>query len=320
MKKKPQPDVYFWEFARRYLDEVVDLRKPSTYANYKSILTTLTDEFGHLRMSGVTARGVQVYFTRLAKTLSPVSVRQYWVVLNSLLKYAEENGLVDTFRKPKLPRNARKPQRWWTLEEMRTLINGTVGPMKILVMLLAEAGCRIAEARALQSKHVVGNTLYIQQNFSEGVLTSPKTDSSYRHLTISDDLCYGLSALKVNQPECFIFRSLSGRPFTRIEIRHAFDLVCDRLKLPRKGFHAFRRGNITLCRRTLHIDLEIVSQRVGHLTEDLTLDVYVQNVGGYDEEAVKKIAGALYGGTDDSNLAFAADLHGLPSANEMSRA
>lgn len=296
MKKKTQ-DVYFWQFGRRYLTEVVSMHKPATYQNYKSVIGQLNVWFGGFRLSEITRQEIQLYFAKATQTLAPKTIAQHWGILNGLLRYAEDEGLVEEFRKPRLVKSRRTPQPWWTLAEMRTLIRGNVGPLKILVMLLAETGCRIGEALALQTRHVdvAKKQLHIHQGWSAGVLTTPKTDSSYRTLALSDELCYLLSSFRVNQPDCFLFRDSLGRPWGPRRTRYWLDAACARLKLPKYGFHAFRRGNITMCRRDLRIPLEIVAGRVGHETGDITLDVYVQKVDDYDREEIQKIAEVLYG-------------------------
>ena len=296
MKRKPKPQVFFWQLAQRYLTEVCELHKPQTYVSHKSILGLLTVRFGGHKISEITTRDIQQYITEISKRMAPKSVADYWSVLRCVLRYAENEGLCDEPRRPRLPRQHRTRQPCWSTDEMRTLINGTVGPMHILVMLLAETGCRINEALALQTKHidVERKQLHIHQGWSAGVLTTPKTDASYRTLALSDELCYALSAFRVGQPDCFLFRDRSGRPWRSGLAGYQFRKVCARLGLQTKGFHAFRRGNITLCLRDLRLPLQVVAGRVGHESGEFTIDVYVQKMDGYDALDVPKIAEVLY--------------------------
>jgi len=299
LKKTPK-SVYFWEFSQRYLTEVCDLHKPATYQNYKSILARLDERFGGQRLDEIDRQDIQRYFTELARKMAPKSAAQHWIVLGGLLRYAESEGLHGEVRKPRLPKARRKPQPWWSLAEMRKLIEGTVGPMKILVMVLAETGCRIGEALALQTKHVdfERKQLHIHQGWSAGVLSTPKSEASYRTLALSDKLCETLSAFCVGQPDAFIFRNRSGRHWAAGVTRYQFSRACNRLKLDARGFHAFRRGNITMCIRDLRLPLEVVAGRVGHETGIFTMDVYVQKMDDYDADYIGKIAEKLYGGRD----------------------
>lgn len=302
-KKTVIADPFFWQFVNRFQEEVYDLHKISTYNSAKSVFRILNLEFGHKKLSQITSRDVQVFVTQLSKTSAPSTVRKYWSVLSSLLQYASAEGLMEEIRKPKLPRNRRPKQDWFTLPQLRELIERSNGPIHILIMLLAETGCRIGEALALQTRHldVEKQQLRIEQNVYAGQIQTPKTESSYRTVALSAQLCYVLNELRVkSDPAMFVFRTKQSNPWTQGTAYYRINKLLERIGLPKYGEHAFRRGNITFLINILEMPERIVGQRVGHLSDGMTLGVYVQPQEGLDRKWIGKIAEALYGTENQS--------------------
>lgn len=289
-KSKLEVDPTFYSFTRRYQCEVFDQKKLSTQATAKPVFQQFIMAFGGYRMSELTSQMIQQHFTLRARTKAATTVRKEWNLMAGILRYAEEEDLIKNFRKPRLPRNKKKEQNWHTLEEMRLLITHAKGPLKTLLMVLAETGCRIGEALGLQPRHVdiAGLTLKIDQNLYLGTLQTPKTDSSNRTLAISPTLCYSLSQTKE-----FIFPWTTPSGYAQVSLE--MNSLYDRLKLPRKGFHSFRRGNITWLYRGLLIPEVIIGERVGHISQSMTLGVYVQKMDGADKLYIPAIEEGLYG-------------------------
>jgi len=292
-KKPKQIDPYFWQFCLRYQEEVGSMKKISTQITTKSIFTALTLRFGHLRMSQLTSRDIQIYMTELSRDLAPLTVRRYWSVLSNVLRYAEDENLVTGFKTPRLPKNHRKPQDWFTLAEMQTIIARTeTGPLKVLFMVLAETGCRVGEALALQSKHLdlENKTIRIEQNTYLGFIQTTKTVSSTRTVAITDKLCYALNTIRNRaQPEEFIF------DWKYAQVVGLLETILERTKISHRGLHAFRRGNITWLIRDVLMPEIVVGDRVGHRSEGMTLGVYVQKKEGQDREWMPRIERELYG-------------------------
>jgi integrase len=163
-------------------------------------------------------------------------------------------------------------------------------------MLLAETGCRIGEVVGLQTRDIQGNTLKIQRDACGGILQdSPKTDSSVRNITISDQLLKELKNIILDGPECFVFRTRDDKMSYPVLLVKKIKEACELAEVAYKSPHAFRRGNVTFCINELLIPERIVGMRVGHDSGGITLGVYVQARSGCDKEWAVKIAEYLYG-------------------------
>jgi integrase len=292
-KKLKDLNPYFLQVVIDYEKDVWCLKKISTQITSAYIFKQLLLQFGAKRIKSLTRRDCQMYLTEMAKHVAPATVRKHWSVLSGILQYAEDEGLIEGFRKPKLPRNRRKPQQWLTLDEMKLVIaKADPGPLKVLVMLLSETGCRIGEALGLQSKHLNTDTktLTIEQTNYLGFIGSPKTDSSARSIAITDNLCYYLNQIRDRaNPGEFIFH------WNYPKVRDLLNKVFDRAGLARRGEHSFRRGNITWLIRDMLMPEIVVGDRVGHNSAGMTLGVYVQKKPGQDREWIPKIEKELYG-------------------------
>ena len=169
---------------------------------------------------------------------------------------------------------------------------------KALIMLLAETGCRIGEALALTLSDLGDHTISITKTLINGrVQDSPKTDSSIRIVCISERLSYALLML-CSGPDDFLFHRPKGEPWYCSGLKKSLEPVYHNAQVQYKGFHAFRRANITHLINDLMMPERIVGMRVGHLSSasSMTLSVYVQTATGTDKIWMPKIEKLLYEG------------------------
>lgn len=299
IKARTAVNCYVCEFFLRYQNEVLELKKPSTQKQWKKCHLDMIEDFGYLKMDNLDRQTIQMFFTNLSKRVEPATVVKYWVSLSAVLNYAVEEGIIEGFDKPKLPKVYKSQQQWVDIDQMREFIQRSTGTLKVMFMLLIETGCRIGEALGLQTEdlNIKDKTLSINRTIYDGRPNAPKTQSSYRTIAISDELCYALDTIrsKVKAP-AYIFRTVSGKPIRPSFLMKKFNKVYDRIGAKRVGFHALRRGNITHLILNLEIPESIVGQRVGHLSNGMTLGVYVQRIHGLDRKWVPIIAESIYGG------------------------
>jgi integrase len=297
--KRIGDDPIFHDFVyKRFIPEILELKKPSTQHGWQICYKEMIDDFGYMKMSKITRQTLQLYFTKISKRLSPSTVHGHWTALNAVLKYAQSEGLIGDYIRPVLPKRIRPKQDWLTMEDMKKLIATATGKFRVFLMLLVETGCRIGEALGLQTRDldVENKTIRIDRTIFHHKPNSPKTESSKRTIAISDELCYALDSLRVKaEPELYIFRTRFKGPLMAGVQGVKLQAVCDKANVKRVGFHALRRGNITHLILQMEIPESIVGQRVGHLSGGMTLGVYVQHIEGIDKKWVSKIAEAVYG-------------------------
>ena len=286
--------IKFSDYTDRWKTEVVSLKKPSTQASFRSHLSRLQAAFGNRTFSEITNAAVQTYFSGVSKELMPKSVKNLWATLRVVLEQARKDGLIDKLPEPVLPKVLRSKQPCFTVEQMRALSfefqERTDAPL--LYYLLSETGLRIGEALALTESDVnlKMKTLTINKTmFGNRIQESPKTEASNRIICISNKLCSLLSNDVLGY--CPI-----GKILQRL---HADE---KELGIPQAGFHAFRRGNASLCAQ-IGVPHHIIAMRLGHRGADIT-SRYVSLPELADREWAERIGEVLAGGVRKVNTVY----------------
>ena len=291
MKHTKKPNPLFAIAADDYKNEVLSLRKISSYKSYSRHIDKLIAYFGHQRIEDITKQDIQKYIVKVSQINGFETMRVHLIAFRGIMEYADEDWEMPG--RLKKPKKGRPKQEFYTFEEVRKLLYHSAGHTKILIMLLAETGLRLGEALALTPTDILDYTLSVTKNVYEGRLQdTPKTESSIRKLCISETLNKELKTLMT--PGKVLFRGINGRPLWPQQLTYELRNVCANAGVTYKGFHSFRRGNITELILNLLIPERIVGMRVGHLSTSTTLGVYCKAVEGQDKPWVPKIEQALY--------------------------
>lgn len=288
----------FSAYTDRWITEVVSLKKPSTQASFRSHLSRLQAAFGNRTLSELTNAAVQTYFSSVSKELAPKSVKNLWATLRLVLEQARKDGLIDKLPEPVLPKVLRSKQPCFTIEQMQTLIAGaTERGLKndeFLYKLLAETGLRIGEALALTPDNLDRGqqTLRVKTTlFRNTVQESPKTDASNRIISLSSEMC-GFYQTIPQKNMAFIPIFQQNTPATLHRLHKMMQYTGIALD-GAIGFHAFRRGNASLCAQ-IGVPPHIIAMRLGHRGSDITSRyVYLPELA--DREWAERIGDVLSG-------------------------
>lgn len=283
----------FSTFADRWQATVLPLKRPSTVVAFRSHLGLFrASPLGEMPLSTIDTPSVQAVLTLQASSVAPCTVRNRWLTLRTVLAAAHREKLLAEIPKPVLPRGRKPEQPSFTAEEMRDIVGALDGQLKVFYALLAETGVRVGEALALWPVAVdlKRRVLTVERAMFNGKVGECKTDSSYRKLCLSEGMCEMLAPLvQKTDDRKPIFHTSKGTALWPAEIRRVVDAQVGNPA----PFHAFRRGNVSLCHKKLGMPLAILARRVGHALEDITLGVYVQTSVEDDRPWVEQIAAAL---------------------------
>jgi len=157
------------DWAPRWYASQLQL-KETTLSGYRHSLDKhVLPKWGDYRLIEIGHSGVQEWVSGLAKTLAPSTVRQVFLVLNGLMKYAIRDGRLG--RNPcddiRLPRVARKTRGYLSHEQVRELARNCGSGYADLILFLAYTGLRWGEMAALKVGRV--DMLRRRIDVSEGV-------------------------------------------------------------------------------------------------------------------------------------------------------
>lgn len=289
-KSKVKPNPIFAIAADNWMNEVACMRKSSTYGLNKYRVQSLVDEFGYLKVGSITKVHLQKFIRKSSEKWGAESVSHHVTLFKKIMEHADEDWEIP--RRLSMPKRRKVRQDYYTVEEMRKLIQSSSGSIKTLIMLFCETGLRLGEALALNKSDIKNNVLSINKNVYAGILQdTPKTDSSVREITLTDTLVQRIS----DMAEGILFQSPGGRYMWPQSLVNTLRGVCKVAGVEYKSPHAFRRGNITALYLTLKIPEKVIGLRTGHQSSSMLLGTYCQIEYGADAEYVPKIKEMLYG-------------------------
>jgi integrase len=291
----------FSEYARSFEQQVLPMKKPATIATMQSHLRFFCqpDVFGDISITALDRPTIQTVFARLHTSLAPKTLRNRWSTLHLVLEQAHVDGLLAVVPSPTLPRNHRKPQPFFNLQQMRDIIRCASEPYATFAAVLAETGARVGEVIGVREMDIDfgSRTLCIAQDIYRGREDSTKTTSADRTLSLSSFVAEKLRR-HIERPgrvSKYVFQTRSGKPFWPHEAQKPLSQVMDDLKIAPAAFHAWRRGNITYAGTVLGMPEPILAERVGHRLPGMTFGIYTQSMPGYDKEWAERLGCALFG-------------------------
>jgi integrase len=298
---KPRPSATFEEFARRWERDVLSQLKGSTISGDKSrIRKHLLPALGHLRMRDLNTQVIQhlIIASKLA-TLSPKSVRNLIATLRMMWATATawEYAVSDPFKGLVLPAIGLQEERFFTLDEMQTILRTAPEPLRTYYWILAETGIRCGEACGLPVRNLFLDipAIKITQKVWGGKIETVKSVKGNRLCEISPQLGEHLRVfLRTWRPNKLglLFATRNGTPWDAdtVRKRKLYPLL-EKLGILRCGFHAFRHGNESLMGQD-NVPMLIRQNRMGHSDARTTMR-YSHVVSEDGRRFAEKLGGML---------------------------
>jgi len=200
--------------------------------------------------------------------------------LSSAFKYAVRDGLVDfnPVREAAIPVGAETDTHAYSLEEVRTIVDGLKKPVaKALVMVATLTGLRSEEIKGLRWEDYDGEVLNIRRAVSAGKVVDVKTKASKAPVAVVKTVRKELAAhLKLNSGDGYIFHGSTGEPldlenFAQRDIKP----VLEAAGIEWHGWHAFRRGLASVLHELGVAELTI-KHILRHSDSDVTRKHYIK--------------------------------------------
>ncbi len=279
---------------------------PSTLERYRSIVHRhLLPALGGLRLRELRPAHVQAAYGRAlavggradrrAGGLSPRTVLHHHRLLREALSHAVQWQLlaVNPADAVKPPRPERHEMRVLNAEQAGRLLEAAAdGPLYPLVYMALATGARLGELLALrwQDVDLDGGVLQITRSARRlsglgVVFQDTKTHRSRRPVALSPETVATLRDHRRVQAQerlalgpayrdqGLVFAAATGRSLDESNVRRAFLPITKRAGVAPLRFHDLRHTAATLMLRA-GVHPKVVSERLGHATVGLTLDVY----------------------------------------------
>lgn len=303
------------EWLDQWLERAALDLKPTTIAGYRRAALKINASFGRSRLQDLTPLLVeQLYLKMLRAGLSPKTVRHTHSFLRHALQDAERLGLI--VRNPaavaKAPRVHRKEQQTWAPEQLSAFLNSTVAERyHAIFVVLATTGMRRGEVVGLRWSNLdldrgVLSVIHTFTTVNGAMLESTvKTSKSRRQVSLDAVTVLVLRAHRAKQnaerlalgpawvDHDLVFCEPDGSPLHPDKLTVRFRQLVRASTLPVIRLHDLRHTHATLALRA-GVHPKVVSERLGHATTGITLDIYSHVAPELDHQAAEKVAGLLH--------------------------
>jgi integrase len=297
--------------------------RPRTLRDYQyQIDHYITPELGHLRLDRVTPLEIQGLVTKLsARGLSPASVRHTHAVLSGALRQAVKWRLLALNPASAVDLPRKRPREMQALEPEQATrfckaIEGT--RHEALMLLLLGTGLRPSEALALRwddldleaGRLAVRRTLPRRVKGEELRFEDPKTPSARRVSPIPPTVVAALkrhraaqAAERLKVADAYadlglVFASELGMPLDQRNVvnRH-FKPALRRAGIPETLRQYDLRHSFASLALAAGAHVKTVSDRMGHASAKMTLDVYSHVSEPVEQDATERIEATIFGGS-----------------------
>lgn len=189
-------------------------------------------------------------------------------------------------------------------QEVKQLLNAVENEdiyKRVMVITLLHTGLRSGELLGLFWSDIdfENKTLTVDRQRTRLGLGPPKSKSSYRTITIEEDLINELQAYKVWQEENeknisdyiksnYVFVDENGKMFYQTKPQDLMKNLLRYAKLtPRKSTHLLRHTHAVMMLEA-GVDIKTVSTRLGHKNIDITANTYLHITPEHERNGLKK--------------------------------
>ncbi len=306
------------DFLKEWLEVSVRPRvRQRTHQDYSSLAARyLIPSLGHLRLSQLSPGDIQrVYADLQERGLSPRTIRYTHSVLYGGLEQAVKWRMLarNPAKLVDLPRQSRREMRVLGPEQAARFLEAARSDRwYALWTVLLTTGLRPGEALALKWSDLDGDRLRVQRSLVRDAgggwhLAEPKSARARRVVSLPATSLRVLQAHRKQQLEerlgageqwedhDLVFASSTGQPLDfRVAVRRHFKPLLKRAGLPSIRPYDLRHTCATLLLAAGE-NVKVVSERLGHASATLTLDVYSHVLPDMQQRAAERIEGLLFG-------------------------
>ena len=317
-------DQWMAYYAATSVEETTELR-------YRSIVERhVKPKLGHLPLSQLRPRHLTKVYGQWSKNgrydgqgLAPQTVMHHHRLISEALSHAVKWQLLQTnvALSVDAPKVRKSEMKTLDRDQVAALLNSS-DPDGILPIasFAVKSGMRQGEILALRwsdldfDRCVAEVRRTVRHLPRRGfVFSEPKSRTGRRSASLSKSLVNELRSLRAVQAETrllvgseyqdgdLVFCRATGLPMYATTLKRQFDRQLKRAGVPTVRFHDLRHSNATLMLQQ-GVHPKVVSERLGHASIQLTLDVYSHVLPGLQDAAAERLDEWLSGGQADAQM------------------
>lgn len=318
--------IMFKDFATDYFENNYKQRvKVSTYDRTSSILfKQIIPYFENVELRKMDQYMVHDFYRAKANEgYAPHYVSNMHNMLKLLLGVAKKWQLIekDIVSMIEAPHNPKKEMKYWSIEQVNTFLERAKSSRYYPVFFLAAyTGMRKGEILGLTWNDIdfkkmtidINKTLFQLSETKGYNVGSPKTKNAVRTIYFDEEVERVLQSHRIRQNE----EKLKNRPIYQDEglvfsqedggfvnptaVNHMMKWFIDHTDLPFIRFHDLRHTHATILLQ-MGVNPKVVSDRLGHSSVQITLDVYSHVTKEIRKDLSKEFSNMMKSGQNVSN-------------------
>lgn len=317
--------ITFVERCYKYYEYKKYKYSPKTYYNSIDIIKNhIEPYFKKIKLEDLTISKYQDFMNSLEqKDCSFNTIKKIYQISNAVLRECYRfqeinNNITDFVVKPK-KREENKSEDVYNLQEIKIILNElenskTTKIIKIPIYLFLLAGLRFGEIAGLCWEDIDfdNNILNINHNLitvkGQFFMKDTKTESSQRSIVVPDNLIQLLKEEKLRQNKLklqslfipneynVVCLTTSNKYLSINNFIQSYKRFIKRCNLRYIRPHSLRHAHATLLLAS-GTDIKTVSERLGHSSIEITMDVYTHVLKELDKKASDNISNLLFKNT-----------------------
>ena len=287
LKSSGDINMPFSSLADEFIEHIKTVRKKSTYNGYKCVVNKhIKPFFGKMSLSKITSNHIRKWHsTLITDEYSEATLRYINVIAKDIFCYAVKYYGLKTNPIANIDAIGQQTKKIIILEpdEFNAIIS--LAPHDYVTTALKTlyfTGLRIGELLALTPDDITGCTISVTKTLYRDEITSPKSKSSIRTVTIPDELAKEI-ALIPKSVTGFLFHARYANCYYR-RLKKLLDEAGIKKKVT---LHSLRHSHASFL---LHsgIPITAISKRLGHANSSITLSFYAHAFDN-DDNVIKDI-------------------------------
>jgi integrase len=311
----------FKDFAIEYYEKnYINKVKPTSYdVSLRLLQAQIIPYFQDISLKEIDQFVVHDFYNeKLKQGYATNYITRMHEILRMLLKIAKKWDLIqkDVASMIEPPKNKKKEMKVWSISQVNEFLQTcTHSRYHPVFFLAAYTGMRKGEIIALKWDDIdfenkiihVNKTLYkLSTGYS---LDTPKSPSAVRSIYFDEEIENVLKRQKIKQKEeklkngriyqekNLVFSQEDGGFVSPPSVNILFTRFIDRSGLPRIRFHDLRHTHATILLQ-MGVNPKVVSERLGHSSVQITLDVYSHVTKEIKKDISKDFSNMMKSGTN----------------------
>jgi len=309
-----EDEITFYQLIDIFINErCKNTIKDNTIYNYENLIKVIKKEISDINIVKIGPYVLQKYYNKLSEEYkySSNTIGHHYTLINSIFELAVKWKMLEVnpnkaIEKPKIIKKESKFYDQQDVNKLLKVLENESLSHRVPIILCLDSGMRREELNGLLWEDIDFKTNTININKvriavgNKVVVEEPKTTNSKRKIVVSQYAINLLKELKKEQISNFktlgikfkesnyVFVNENGIEYYPDTLSKIFKKIIKKYELKKITFHELRHTSATLLISN-NVDINSVSERLGHSNVSTTLNIYTHTLEKTKKEMARKM-------------------------------